>query len=227
LVFAACFMIVVFPYIRQNKTLFGRYFYNVNTTFYMWYDSWEEVSKGTRDHGDKVGWPDMPEDQIPSMRKYLRDHTNRQIAARVVGGTGAIWGLTWRSYGYAPFVIFYLVCLAAIALQNKTEFRRWIAMRKNAVLAFFVVAYFGGYLLVYAWYTAIALSDRFALALFLPAMFVFVRFLALAQRENWRLARIRGRSIPASAVGPAVLAMLLAYAVFVFPYRISTMFGGM
>jgi hypothetical protein len=60
------FLLVVFPYIRTSKELFGRYFYNVNSTFYMWYDSWAEVEQGTRSYGDRQGWPNMPEDQIPS-----------------------------------------------------------------------------------------------------------------------------------------------------------------
>ena len=39
------FLITVFPYISTSKRLFGRYFYNVNSTFYVWYDSWETVKK--------------------------------------------------------------------------------------------------------------------------------------------------------------------------------------
>jgi hypothetical protein len=36
--FFACFLAVIFPYIRSMKQRFGHYFYNVNTTFYIWYD---------------------------------------------------------------------------------------------------------------------------------------------------------------------------------------------
>lgn len=68
LVLLGCFLVVVFPYIRTSKERFGRYFYNVNSTFYMWYDSWDEAERGTKAHGDRDGWPNMPADQIPSFR---------------------------------------------------------------------------------------------------------------------------------------------------------------
>jgi hypothetical protein len=32
------FLVVVFPYIRESKQVYGQYFYNVNSTFYIWYD---------------------------------------------------------------------------------------------------------------------------------------------------------------------------------------------
>ena len=38
LVVFACFLGVIFPYIRAMKHRFGHYFYNVNTTYYVWYD---------------------------------------------------------------------------------------------------------------------------------------------------------------------------------------------
>lgn len=81
-----CFLITVYPYISTSKRVFGHYFYNVNSTFYMWYDSWEEAKQGTRAHGDRVGWPDMPPEAIPSLSKYLREHTNEQIVNRFVDG---------------------------------------------------------------------------------------------------------------------------------------------
>jgi hypothetical protein len=68
-----CFLIVISPYIFKNKRIYGQYFYNVNSTFYIWYDSWDEVKQGTRAYGDRDGWPDMPENQIPSFSKYMRD----------------------------------------------------------------------------------------------------------------------------------------------------------
>ncbi|MCE7984836.1 MAG: hypothetical protein DYG89_26995 [Caldilinea sp. CFX5] len=75
LLVGVCFLLTVYPYISTSKRVFGHYFYNVNSTFYMWYDSWEEAKQGTRAHGARVGWPDMPPEEIPSLRKYLREHT--------------------------------------------------------------------------------------------------------------------------------------------------------
>ncbi|MBN1868540.1 hypothetical protein JW916_14760 [Candidatus Sumerlaeota bacterium] len=226
LVFVFVFLLTVFPYIRDTKAIYGRYFYNVSSTFYMWYDSWEEAERGTKAHGDRRGWPDTPEDQIPSMRKYLREHSTRQIVSRVARGTRMTWRRTWHSYGYMPFVSFYLICALAIALQSPRGFYRWVSRPRNRMLALFASAFFGGYSLAYVWYTPIGGGTRFILSLLLPALFVFVRFLAHAQKENWPLLRLPGRRIPASWVSPAVLIALLIYAAFIFPTRVSTMFGG-
>ena len=35
------------PYLSTSKRVFGQYFYNVNSTFYMWYDDWPHASVGT------------------------------------------------------------------------------------------------------------------------------------------------------------------------------------
>lgn len=80
------FLAVVFPYIHTSKQQFGRYFYNVNSTFYMWCDSWAEVTAGPRTHGDRFGWPDLPPDKTPSMSRYLREHSPRQLVSRFVEG---------------------------------------------------------------------------------------------------------------------------------------------
>jgi hypothetical protein len=46
-----CFLTTVYPYISASKKRFGKYFYNVSTDFYMWYDSWEEAKQGKKRTG--------------------------------------------------------------------------------------------------------------------------------------------------------------------------------
>ena len=60
------------PYLRTNKTVFGRYFYNVNTTFYVWYDDWPQASVGTIKHGDDVGWPKMAAETAAQAGRRIR-----------------------------------------------------------------------------------------------------------------------------------------------------------
>ena len=89
-VFAMAFLVVLSPYLLNSKRVFGHFFYNVNSTFYVWYDDWPAASQGTYRHGDGVGWPKMPAGEIPSMGKYLRGHSAGQIAARIrVVGRGS------------------------------------------------------------------------------------------------------------------------------------------
>ena len=39
------FLATVSPYLHTSKERFGRWFYNVNTSIYMWADSWDEVKQ--------------------------------------------------------------------------------------------------------------------------------------------------------------------------------------
>ncbi|HEV8713239.1 MAG TPA: hypothetical protein VGX03_10465 [Candidatus Binatia bacterium] len=225
-VLLAIFLLVIFPYIRTSKARFGHYFYNVNSTFYLWYDSWTEAEQGTKAHGDRVGWPVMPEEDIPSLRKYLHEHSLGDIVGRFLGGVGVILSTVIRSYGYAWFVILYLVALIALSGQNGGPLH-FLAVfwRANPSLVLFVAAYFLGYLALYAWFTRIASGNRIVLAQFLPALFLIIRSLSYAQKHNLAI-RVFGRRVPASAISPALLLILGLYLCFVFPHRISTKYGG-
>lgn len=64
-----CFLGVMAPYLINSKRVFGRYFYNVNTTFYIWYDNWPLASVGTYSYGDHDGWPTLPRSQLPGPRQ--------------------------------------------------------------------------------------------------------------------------------------------------------------
>jgi hypothetical protein len=163
------FLITVFPYINNSKRVFGHYFYNVNSTFYIWYDSWAEVEQGTKAHGDRVGWPDMPPKEIPSMSKYLREHTLQQIIDRFLGGGRTVMINVVQSYGYFKYIMIYLCFLIAISLGCWRRVRE-MAM-SNPFLCLFLILYFASYFLFYAWYAPIADGNRLILAQFIPLMF--------------------------------------------------------
>ena len=58
------FLAVLSPYLVNSKQAFGAYPYNVNTTFYAWYDNWAQASVGTRVFIGGGQILDMPADQI-------------------------------------------------------------------------------------------------------------------------------------------------------------------
>ena len=90
----------------------------------------------------------------------------------------------------------------------------------------FVGLYFGGYLMLYAWFAPVSTGHRFVLALYLPALWLAVRGLLYAQQQHWTLQLFRGRAIAASAISPLMLIALAGYALFIFPQRIGTVYGG-
>ena len=167
---AAFFLATIFPYISESKRIFGHYFYNVNSTFYIWYDSWGEATQGTKAHGDRVGWPDMPPEELPSMSKYFREHTSRQILDRLLGGAGKVMGGVVHSYGYFKYIVIYASLLAVAVIWQWR--RAWRAFVANPFLYLFLLIYFPAYFVLYFWYAPIAEGNRLILAQFLPLMFV-------------------------------------------------------
>jgi hypothetical protein len=169
LLVAVVFLATIFPYILKSKRTFGRYFYNVNSTFYIWYDSWEDVKSGTRAYGDREGWPDMPQSEIPGLNKYLQEHTFRDILLRFLIGSQTIFMKMVNSYGYFKYILLFLVGVLLLMLKFPQKFRENIS--RNPFIFMFLVSYFVMYWLLYSWYVPIADGNRFVLALFIPLMF--------------------------------------------------------
>lgn len=160
------FLTTVFPYIKTSQRFFGQYFYNVNSTFYIWYDSWEDAKAGTRRFEDGKGYPQMPSEQIPSVRKYLAEHTAQQIFVRFLDGVGRVFATASQSYGYLKYIALYFAAASLLSILN---FRTTIRIvRQHWSLLLFFLLYFTSYLLLYAWYVPIAGGNRFTLAQFMP-----------------------------------------------------------
>ncbi|MEX1071769.1 MAG: hypothetical protein WEC37_04000 [Anaerolineales bacterium] len=171
------FVASLFPYLRESKARYGQYFYNVTSTFYIWYDSWSEVRQGTRAHGDAVGWPDMPAEEIPSLQKYLREHTAGEITNRFVTGYVQQARNIAFTFALVSFPLIFLAAVVVLAAQRWPRTRSLILA--HPVLVAFVFAYFGAYLTLFAWYAPIAefADQRFTYGLYIP--FLFCAFFAL------------------------------------------------
>lgn len=181
------FGLIIFPYIANSKQIYGHYFYNVNTTFYIWYDSWGEVREGTRAYGDREGWPTMPPEKIPGPAKYLREHTGQQIVERILAGMMVIIKMAlFSAYGYLKYLLLYLTsCLLVMIIYWRHTGR---LVREYAPLWLFNSLYFPTYFLLYAWYTPIAAGERFVLAQFLPLMFALSVILFRLYTEQLRVS---------------------------------------
>ncbi len=168
------FLLLISPFLIYMRIHFGHWFYNVNTTFYIWYDSWDEVRYGTRKYQDVTQYPNMPADEIPSMRKYLREHTAEDIVYRINSGLIKSFDrhtLCPCAYGYAKYIQLYGVfALWACVVFWHTHLKA--LLKKYWVVVLFCLSYFGAYTLLYAWYVPIAMGHRFMLAMFLPFVFV-------------------------------------------------------
>jgi hypothetical protein len=191
------FLTLLSPYLLENKRIFGSYFYNVNTTFYAWYDSWEQAAEGTKAHGDNQGWPDMPPDQIPSMEKYLSEHTPQQIYSRFISGFQSEFTILRKPYGLFNYPAIYSIVLLVFFLYN---IRLSLKLsRRYIFLLTFALAYFGGYMVSFAWFAPITnfYVGRLIYGLYLP--YLFCMFVALNQIvKEIQYIHIGGKSIRAA-----------------------------
>ena len=191
----------------------------------MWCDSWEEAERTTKAHGDRVGWPDMAPEDIPSFSKYINEHSLGQITNRFIDGFRVMWERMTRSYGYVEFLVVYIIALAILLFQNISVVRDLHIIQSHPGSVVFITGFFLGYLMLYAWYTPVAAGNRFILSLFLPSLLLFSQLLSLAQDKNITY-RISTQKIPATVISAVILLFLASYVITVYPARIETMFGG-
>ncbi len=162
------FVAVVYPYISNSRARFGRYFYNVNSTFFMWCDNWTEAQAFADKHRISERFPDAPAGEIPGPAHYWRTHTTTEITGRVSYGLGTLAAMAWRS-SYGKYLAAAMVLIAIAALRNARRIWHWSV--EDWALGVFCALVLGGYTLVYAWYVSVAYGDRFILSLMLPVMF--------------------------------------------------------
>ena len=85
------FFILTSPYLIENYTKFNKHiFFNVNSEFYIWADSWDEIVEGVRANNDRIGWPTMDENELPSLSKYIAEHTISDVYERFLFGFKSI-----------------------------------------------------------------------------------------------------------------------------------------
>jgi len=184
----ASFAVVVFPYIQTSKRLFGHYFYNVNSTFYMWCDSWPQAVAFAEIYNDPERRRQLAPNQIPSAAKYWREHSLAQSAQRLGNGLATMVTRSAKLTGYYKFVLVFALA-GVFALRRRESVIPFV--KERAFAATFFILFMAVYVLLYAWYGAIITDSRFILSLFLPFIFAGSRFL-LRIFDGQRYA-IRGR----------------------------------
>ncbi|HVF72046.1 MAG TPA: hypothetical protein VM940_10615 [Chthoniobacterales bacterium] len=169
LIVVATFLAVIFPYIQTSKRIYGSYFYNVNSTFVMWFDSSTDAFKFLRAY-DKESWRQLPPDQIPSASKYWREHSVGQIARRLWRGLLNLATQNAMAIGYYKYAVAFATAVLILMFRRPTRWRAILVEQPFAAL--FCVLFFAAYSVLYAWYDMIVNDTRFVLSIFLPFIFV-------------------------------------------------------
>ncbi len=172
---AITFIAVISPYLLDNKERFGHYFYNVNSTFFMWCDSWNEAKTFADQYNISEHYPEAPTDEIPGASRYLRTHSLSQIAARFSYGFATL-ARQFFSAAYSRYLLALGAVCVLLAWQQRKRFRE--LTKYDAVVVMFSLCVIAGYLAVYAWYAPVAFGDRFILSLYLPVLFAELFFIS-------------------------------------------------
>ena len=156
------------PYLLKSAEHFdGHYFYNVNSTFYIWCDNFEQTKK-LEDAGDRKWWPRLPADELPSARKYFTEKAPDEIAGRLFGGMIHQFKIAKGSYGAWRFIL-PLVLLAAWQFwSGRAGIEPWA--RKYNWSLFFAACFFGAYFTLISFYSPLADGARFLFALYAPSL---------------------------------------------------------
>lgn len=210
LVVIATFVAVIFPYIQTSKRIYGQYFYNVNSTFVFWCDTWPQAWQFLSEHGDKDQWRSLPPEQLPSLSKYWKEHSVAQIAGRLIRGSWNQVTQNAMAIGYYKLAMAFLVAGVVLCPRHKARTRQLLA--ENPFAAAFCILFFCGYFVLYAWYQTLVADTRFILALFLPSVFAASLFLLRLGKD--RVVTVAGRQLPFEQFFPAVLIGLSLVDVF-------------
>lgn len=219
----AGFLVIVGPYLNKSKELHGRYFYNVNSTYYIWCNSWKEAVAITEKAKEAGGWDNLPANEIPSLANYWRTHTPADIATRLGQGISRVFESMRKSYGYFPFLVGLSAASLLLGIHKHRLLWRLFLRRPFPVLA--LVCYFGGYFVLIAWYSQIIMGNRFILALFLPFVFMHMVFLSTFLRGV--TARIGSTRFSVPVVFQTAFSLwLLVEIVLICLFRIPALYGG-
>ncbi len=160
------FLGVLFPYIQESKNRYGQYFYNQNSTFFIWYDDFFAARTDSDLYGYGHGWPDLPQDEIPSLSKYLREHTLMDIVDRFAYGFGVQLHYASNTYNGIHFPMIYLIIIILVGIQNVGFV--WGKIVDYKFLLAFVLLFLMAYITLFSWYEPIAGGPRFLYGLFVP-----------------------------------------------------------
>ncbi|MCU1498070.1 MAG: hypothetical protein JWM47_2023 [Acidimicrobiales bacterium] len=201
---AVLFAAVLSPYAATSDRFYGSPTYNRNSTYYLWYDSWAEVKAEAQQGNDNIGPLDLPPDEMPTMRNYLRDHDAGDIFEREWNGLGIQAGNVF-DMGWGIPLLALAASLIGCAAWERERLRG--ALRRELLPATFGVVAVAIYLAGWAWWTPIDPSPRFVMTLFVPGVTLAIVTVVRTLRPH--VVRVRSREGNAATVWLAGFSLLL------------------
>ena len=215
-------LLTILPYASNSNDIFGAPFFNVNSSYYLWYDSWPDVLAGTSAYGDQFGPPALPPSRIPTASDFLDHHSWGQIGTRVVEGLItearllAAWPVSW-------FVAAQTIAAAGALWTERARVGR--VLRRDPIPYLFAAAVVMTYLVLSEWWMPITPAARFPMVLVLPVLTGSGWVVHALWTE--RIVAIGGiRTTAANLYFGAVAALTLVVLVPLSVVQAGSMYGG-
>lgn len=219
------FFLVALPNMLILKQKFGSFLYNVNSNFYMWYDSWDDVKAGTRAFGDREGFPTMPAEELPSMTKYISQHSLEAMIKRVINGARkSVLYHCSNSLGHCKYVVSLSLFVLYATIVNRQKIKERI--RSHPFIPIFFLLYIAMYFISVSWFMAITYGQRHLLHLILPFLFSMVYIMNLPEIRS-HIITIRQKRLPLINIFYLTMSLFLVWdIVTLFQYRLLKVYGG-
>ena len=203
---ALAFLLPLSSYLRESKETYGSYFYNLNSSYYVWFDSFGKAKASDQTFNYAFGKPDVPDSELPSLQNYIRTHDLGEILDRFQKGFVNQASNWFYTFGLVSFPLLFLAALGALLIQRRQ--RAWALIKEQPVLTLFLFFFFAGYSTLFAWYGPIAdyADRRFTYGLYLPLLFcIFLAMQALAKKDKRQTKSSSPIWLPAFYGGAAML----------------------
>ncbi|MEM9480041.1 MAG: hypothetical protein AAGA58_10350 [Verrucomicrobiota bacterium] len=194
------FVVTLFPYLQHSWKTFGSPFYSTYSKHIMWSEDKDEMyavmTAGAaeklitdaefqteyRNHYQKR-YPDadpstVPVRPVPSAKRYFADNSLAEAKVRLDDGFESnrsrmkkyypsAWKFLERSFNGT----IVLVAIAAIGFSIGARKRLGRTILEGIPIFLYVLGFFTGYLILYAWYNELGIGVRLMLSLYVPFIF--------------------------------------------------------
>lgn len=225
------FVVALSPYFNESKERYGHYLYNVTTTFYLWYDTWAVAKAGTMAAGDHEGWPDLPNEEIPSLSKYLAEHSPVEIFQRIQFGAertlyrACTYTNSHSRLGYCGHVGAGLLILFGCLAFRTSRPRSEITLT-HVHISLYLTFFFLVYLIFSFWAWTITTGPRVALMLLIPLYWTIGLLLESTGIKSLNIVIIRRRIQLWHVVYLVLIAIMLFQVYELVAFRAATLYGG-
>ena len=180
----AAYLATIAPYLIHSKALYGHAFYNVNSTFYIWQNNFQESKAFSSKYNDRRAYPAAPPEEIPSAGRYFTTTPPAKIRERLATGLSDQVENLRESHGAPKYLIGLAMLGALLSWPMRGQWRA--ALGKHVWELLYAGGYLLGFGLLITFYAAIANGPRFTFTLYLPVLFLL--FYWVTKLPEWRPA---------------------------------------